>query len=149
MKNCPHCGLQKPLSEFRTDKRKKNGVGSYCKPCSSEKGKEYKAKRLALQGDALRKKFVAVERKRLYGITQEQFDEMKNNQNNLCAICKNPLDHGKNTCVDHCHTTNKIRGVLCAKCNFGLGQFNDSIQRLKSAIEYISYHETKDSQINS
>jgi adenine-specific DNA methylase len=149
MKHCPNCGLEKPLSEFRTDKRKKSGVGSYCKPCASEKGRKYKAKRLALQGDALRKKFVAVERKRLYGITQEQFDEMKNNQNNLCAICKNELDHGKNTCVDHCHTTNKVRGILCAKCNFGLGQFNDSIQRLKSAIDYILHHETCDGQINS
>ena len=147
MKKCPKCDLEKSLSDFRTDKRKKNGVGTYCKPCSRTLSNQYKAKRLALQGDSLRKKLVAVERKRLYGITQEQFDDMKNEQNGCCAICKDKLDHGKNTCVDHCHTTNKVRGILCAKCNFGLGQFNDSIQRLKSAIEYISHHETDKSQI--
>jgi len=50
---------------------------------------------------------------------------------------------GNKAHLDHCHTTGKIRGFLCQKCNHGLGLFNDSIQALKSAIEYLSYDETK------
>jgi hypothetical protein len=40
-------------------------------------------------------------------------------------------------CIDHDHTTLKVRGILCNKCNFGIGQLNDNIERLENAITYL------------
>ena len=68
-----------------------------------------------------------------YGITVAQFNAMVEQQNGLCACCKQrrPVD------VDHCHDTGKVRGLLCRACNLGLGLFKDSIEGLQHAIEYL------------
>ena len=51
-----------------------------------------------------------------------------------CEICGD----AKNLNVDHCHATKKIRGILCTKCNTGLGFFRDSLERLNAAIKYLT-----------
>jgi hypothetical protein len=56
-------------------------------------------------------------------------------QNSKCAICKEPSS--KNLCVDHDHTTQILRGLLCTKCNLMLGCAQDSILILESAIKYL------------
>ncbi len=53
-------------------------------------------------------------------------------QEGKCLICEEPA-----TCVDHNHTTNAIRGLLCIKCNAGIGQFNENPTLLRKAAEYI------------
>jgi hypothetical protein len=58
-------------------------------------------------------------------------------QNGVCAICKEPCPTGKWLAVDHCHTTNAVRGLLCTKCNMGIGLFNDSVERLEATIAYL------------
>jgi Recombination endonuclease VII len=76
--------------------------------------------------------------KRLFGITQEQYDEMLASQGGVCAICGN-LDPGRNLAVDHVHDDTKaVRGLLCSNCNSGLGFFGDSVERLFAAIQYLS-----------
>lgn len=75
---------------------------------------------------------------RKYGITIAQYDEMFNSQNGLCAICK--LDSEKRLCVDHNHTTGEVRELLCDNCNVGIARFHESIDSLKSAIEYLHRH---------
>ncbi len=80
--------------------------------------------------------------KRDFGITLEQYKKMQKEQSNLCLICLNPettvyKDKVRNLAVDHCHVTNKIRGLLCQKCNQGLGLFKDNIDFLNSAIKYL------------
>ncbi len=70
-----------------------------------------------------------------YGITLEQYNTMLITQNNVCAICK--LTCSRRLSVDHCHKTGKVRGLLCIKCNRGLGNFNDEISRLKAAVNYM------------
>lgn len=79
-----------------------------------------------------------------YGITLEIFNKILKSQKGVCAICKKPeiIKDGRtgkkrNLSVDHCHNTNKVRGLLCSKCNNGIGLFNDSIKSLKSAIKYL------------
>jgi hypothetical protein len=68
-----------------------------------------------------------------YGVTPEEHAAMLKQQNGLCAICgKRPA-----TCVDHCHATEKVRGLLCRKCNTGIGQLEDSVDNLKRAIGYL------------
>ena len=61
-------------------------------------------------------------------------------QNYMCKICSIDL-HNKKACVDHDHLTNMIRGILCDNCNCGLGQFDDSIELLQNAINYLKKYE--------
>lgn len=72
----------------------------------------------------------------LYGITQEEYEAFLLKQNNKCAICKCELDMGKRTCIDHCHNSKKVRGILCWSCNVGLGHFKDNPNLLKQAAIY-------------
>lgn len=74
--------------------------------------------------------------KRKYGITIEEYDDMMEKQNGLCAICFQK-DADKRLAIDHCHTSNIVRGLLCAKCNVALGLFADDTHRLQRAIEYL------------
>jgi hypothetical protein len=74
-------------------------------------------------------------RLRLYGISPDEYQAMILTQNNVCAICIKKSD--KTLCVDHCHATTKVRGLLCHSCNKGLGVFGDSIENLERAITYL------------
>lgn len=72
------------------------------------------------------------------GITIDDYNNMFDEQEGKCAICKIHQKYLKNTLnVDHCHTTGKVRGLLCSKCNHGLGHFKDSVFILENAILYI------------
>ena len=76
--------------------------------------------------------------RRLYGITLEEYDKMLSDQEYRCAICDKHQDEFKKKLhVDHCHTTGKIRGLLCQKCNQGLGLFGDNKNLLIKASEYL------------
>ena len=75
--------------------------------------------------------------KRRYGLSVDEYLEMIKEQDGACAICR---QHAERLCVDHCHETGKIRGLLCHKCNVALGHFNDDIQRLADAISYLAKH---------
>jgi len=62
-------------------------------------------------------------------------------QNGRCKICGTDAPNGMGTFhVDHCHITSKVRGLLCHKCNVGLGHFNDNISILSAAILYLNEH---------
>ncbi len=79
--------------------------------------------------------------KRSYNMTLEDYDNLFNNQNGVCLICKNPETNGRRLSVDHDHKTGKIRGLLCQKCNTLLGCANDSIDILLKSIEYLRKHQ--------
>ena len=77
-----------------------------------------------------------------YNLTLKEKNLMLKKQNNKCKICKITVHTNKkcknNTaCIDHCHTTNKLRGILCAMCNKGLGHFKDNTELLTNAINYL------------
>jgi hypothetical protein len=79
-----------------------------------------------------------------FKLLPETYYSMLEKQNNLCAICKNPetqlkkkTNKVKMLSVDHCHSTGKIRGLLCHTCNTGLGSFKDSETIMHSAIDYL------------
>jgi hypothetical protein len=71
-----------------------------------------------------------------YGITYGDRNALIEAQGNKCAICKNGPGM-KGWHVDHCHTTGTVRGILCFKCNTGLGNFSDSVEFLANAIAYL------------
>lgn len=78
-----------------------------------------------------------------YGITAEDYARMRADQGGVCAICGNGQSHNvKNgaparLCVDHCHTTGKVRGLLCVSCNRMLGYARDDPKLLRGAIGYL------------
>ena len=80
--------------------------------------------------------------KRTFGITVDEYREMIAKRNGLCDICKSPEPGGKgNFHLDHDHTTGEIRGILCAKCNLGIGSLQDSIEILEAAANYLAKFE--------
>lgn len=76
---------------------------------------------------------------RRHKITKEDYDQMFDKQNGQCLICKIDFHTAglKNTHIDHCHRTQHIRGLLCNKCNQGLGLFNDQPDLLDKAADYL------------
>lgn len=81
--------------------------------------------------------------KKLYGLSLEDYWKMHEFQGGVCRICKNPETvknkAGKvyDLAVDHDKFTNKIRGLLCSRCNQGIGYFLHEILKLESAISYL------------
>jgi len=133
---CTVCKAEKALSEFPMRKTHRPGKPvSQCTACRVAYNKAYRVKN--------KEKFLAVERKSklkiTYGITPEQYNAMLNAQEGKCAICsaKKPGGRTKMFFIDHCHNTGKIRGLLCMRCNTGLGLFLDNSKFLFNAISYL------------
>ena len=73
---------------------------------------------------------------KVYGLTLEQYNQMFVSQNGKCKICNESQE--KRLCVDHCHKTGKVRGLLCSNCNFGIAFLKDDPNLLLSAIKYLN-----------
>ncbi len=109
---------------------------------------DYNAKRLAWANGNRERRTRQARNSHLkmnFGITLEEQNELVKKQDNRCSICKNIfkeiIDKSKRRrggfVVDHCHKTGKVRGLLCSKCNSGLGYFKDSVDNLYMAIQYV------------
>lgn len=70
-------------------------------------------------------------------LTRTEYKELLEDQNYVCAICFGDEPIEKKFSVDHDHDSGEIRGLLCTRCNLGLGLFKDSIETLESATEYL------------
>ena len=76
--------------------------------------------------------------RRQYGITLEQYNDMLEKQDYKCAICNDEDEvEGRRLAIDHCHTSGKIRGLLCGKCNRAIGLLKDNTKLLTNAIKYL------------
>jgi len=74
-----------------------------------------------------------------YGISLEEYNVLFEKQEYKCAICGiEKSENGKTLHCDHNHKTGKVRGLLCFKCNTGLGNFNDNVEVLLKAISYLN-----------
>lgn len=132
-KLCPKCEKEKDVSEFY--KSKKGAPLSWCKKCNCIKNLAW-AKRNSV-------KLASYIRKRKYGISEKQYEDLLSAQKEVCAICKEAFQ--KTPQVDHDHSTRKIRGLLCYLCNTGLGSFRDSIEKLTAAISYLTLNQSDES----
>lgn len=106
---------------------------------SNQRRKEYQKTYYADRRGSYKEKSLL----RYHGITLSKFDQMVEKQNYQCKICKDDLRELplKNVHVDHSHSSGKIRGILCNKCNQGLGLFKDEIDRLRAAITYLEVND--------
>jgi superfamily II DNA helicase RecQ len=139
IKICTKCRKGKALKYFYADKQKSCGKRPRCIECEKEKTKtpEYKKRRSHPKYDAIRRKH----KLKTYGLTVEQYKEMFDKQLGKCAICRvHQIELPKELSVDHSHVTGKVRGLLCSNCNFGLGYFKDSIERLQEAVTYLVHN---------
>lgn len=109
----------------------KNGLQHHCKKCQKEYQQthrpEYDKERARKYRESSRGRELKRQHnlKCKYNITLEEYDQMFEGQNGVCALCNNINDHGRRLCVDHDHKTGKIRGLLCTRCNTRLGVLED------------------------
>jgi hypothetical protein len=75
--------------------------------------------------------------KRQYNLTPSELGRMVARQGGKCAVCGADFLDTKRRHVDHDHTTGKVRGLLCQRCNMALGLLDDSPERLRAAADYL------------
>lgn len=136
LRTCSRCSESKPIEAFTLMNGKRaNNRTSTCTPCRTKYNKSRRARNPEhVYNIERRSKF-----KTQYGITIEEYDAMLKQQGGACAICGVDKPSGRTThfAVDHCHTTGAVRGLLCTKCNRGLGLFNDDTIRIERAVKYL------------
>jgi len=153
-KICRRCGDDLPISAFDTyPKYNKRYAKSMCTVCDREKKREWRAEnpeKVKKQNKKSNSKRTTEQHRKSdlrkkYGMTLEDFETMIAKQGHLCAICSTDLSelNTKNVHIDHCHTNGHVRGILCRKCNVGLGFFMDNKENLRSAIEYLEANDAK------
>ena len=161
-KRCKHCGELKPLEDFYGDAAARDGRRPECKACSAARRKRWYAENRELEIgrvkawqqanaerlNAYRREHNArPERKRAlrdgyyrrtYGLSADDVDAMLAAQGGVCAICLRRPDREASLHVDHCHSTGRIRGVLCLNCNQGIGKLGEDPETFRRAAEYLS-----------
>lgn len=112
---CPTCKQWLDLETwFRTHAKSPGGRNTYCRTCENKR-----KRKTHLQ--------------RTYGLSEEDSNKLLERANKVCEICRKQ----DQLVIDHCHDTNKVRGLLCHKCNLGIGHFQDSPALLREAIKYL------------
>lgn len=131
-KICIRCHESKPLDKFVKGKRYVDGRQNECKAChntasnawaNTDYGKAYHKRATAewVANNPERRHHNTLVRK--YGISLEDYNDMMEKQQGMCPICGSNLVPGRLTHVDHCHSTGKVRGLLCSPCNRALGAY--------------------------
>jgi hypothetical protein len=167
---CYKCKIEKPITDFNKNQNDKFGFNSICRDCQkiykrewvklnkkkiSKYMQDYRknhSKKLNKMNKAWRNSHTEHLKKYrnnqdikfLYNITREEYNNILNKQNGVCAICGNQeiIIHGvtkqiMKLSVDHNHKTGKVRGLLCGHCNKALGGFKDNQEILNRAILYL------------
>ena len=154
MKVCNKCLEEKPIECFHNRGDRKRAT---CKECDRKKNREYyetyreriltrnkeyrgrsleqisenKARYYRENKEVILEKMAAKD----FGITVEEVRDLRKLPCRICGTekCKS----GRAIAIDHCHETGRIRGVLCANCNTGIGLLNDSPELLRNAASYL------------
>ena len=142
-KVCTTCKKSKDAEEFYNSKRTEDLLDSRCKVCADN----YKQQWTEANPEIVANQISVKENARLlkrYGITTAEYNTLSDQQGHCCKICGNSASQGRARSrflsVDHCHTTGTIRGLLCQKCNTGIGLLGDTHTSLLKALEYLEPH---------
>lgn len=133
MKLCTKCGETKPLSDFHKGTGRKDGHASHCKVCSNERARQWNKnnpERKAYFRDRDNDKRTADR----YNLSAQELKDLRYAAAGRCAICKREL----RLVVDHDHETGRVRGMLCRRCNLGIGHLDDNPVTLIAALAYLS-----------
>ena len=145
MKSCACCKEFLPEENFSTDKSRKDGLFKYCKKCNSEQYKknrnakcEYQ-KNYRLENKERHKEWTRKSHlKKKYNLTPDEYFNMLAQQNNICAICNVLFTDTLVPQIDHCHTTGRVRGLLCRACNTAIGMLKEDPTILQNAQNYLT-----------
>lgn len=141
MKKCSVCKIEKDFSQYHRSKQTKDGYGYRCIECDVLARIHYRAANRERFLERSRETNLAVR----FGLSVEDYNKILEGQGGVCAICGSKYANGRNSksgknkffSVDHCHTTGKIRGLLCSSCNRGLGLLGDTEIDLEKALKYL------------
>lgn len=117
--SCSRCHKRLPKTEFNKNASRATGIQSCCRKCQIMNNKIFKKKAAGTE---------------YASYTPEQEAALLSSQNHRCAVCFASLHEDFH--LDHCHETGKVRGILCGRCNCGLGYFK-RIETLQSALAYL------------
>lgn len=133
-KTCNRCHVRKPVTEFY---RRPNGSPvAGCRVCCATE------RRLEYQTSAARRAQISrAARLKRYGLTDADIAAMRSRQDGKCLVCEHPLAGGKSEHIDHCHTSGRVRGILCHRCNTGIGLFREDPVIFARAVAYLSQGE--------
>ncbi len=127
VKPCTKCRETKPLSEYHRSGKACDGRASWCKPCANSISRANRKRSYSARS---KQKWHMAGR---YGLSMSDYHRVLIDQAGRCAICCTPL---KRPCVDHCHNSGAVRGILCHKCNIRLGGWDD-LQWREKAMKYL------------
>ena len=168
MKACAKCGVTQPLESFYKAKGTRDGYRGDCKNCFKARAKaryplvrEVNIARARKWREDNLERFQANQRRmrstpegklrsraghlmRKFGITLQEYDAMLEAQGGGCFICGRPPREDISLHVDHNHSTGKVRGILCFRCNNALADFQEDTQLLRRAIDYLAAHTAED-----
>ncbi len=131
VRTCSFCKEEKPISAFKI-KRKNSIAVTCCKDCSNTIQRQWRSGNVEAKEQA---RYHRLQRR--YDLHKEAFEVLYDSQGGKCAICRGEFPSYSKACVDHCHHTGKVRGLLCVKCNSGIGQFKDDIELVELAVRYL------------
>ena len=143
-KGCSSCKTVRPARDFAPGKRMRSGLQSQCRPCSREwhkarpdyvrrKNKDWRQANPTYGRDW--------QRQANYGLSPDDVAALRAAQNGACAGCLTDLTTTKE-CVDHCHSSSAVRGLLCNRCNLALGYAADDAARLRRLADYLDHHKS-------
>jgi hypothetical protein len=151
VRTCSKCKIEKNISDFYKRNSRISGVFSECKLCNNKRSKEYKKKNLEKVSVKFKEYYLKnidkikeynrsekrknVEFKNRYGITLDQRNKLFENQGGKCLTCL--TTKAKKFCVDHCHKSGKIRGILCDNCNKAIGLIKDKKETAYRIFNYL------------
>jgi hypothetical protein len=164
-KVCRLCGVEKSLEDFYRARGSRDGYRSECKGCNLLQRKatyperrDWAIARAKAWAEANRERYLQYQEeyrqsgrkalsnrkshlKRKFGMSLEDYQRLLTLQGGRCAICGDPPPADAAFHVDHDHETGAVRGLLCVRCNNGLGQFREDPQLLVMASQYVDYPE--------
>lgn len=136
IKICNICKIEKPIKEFSKNSISKDGINYSCKQCNRIRSSKWildHPERVKERSKQYHETHKEEQRKLLYGMGFGEYDRLLKTQKGRCYIC----GQERSLYIDHCHKTNKVRGLLCPRCNHLIGVIETNFGLLDTAIEYI------------
>ena len=150
-KKCPACGRTRSVRLFYRKKTRTARGWAWDSKCIDCRRSECRLYGIATRGrrNARLRSWRATHReaagkidrrrrlRRAYGLSEEQVESLRVKQNGRCAICQR---ESRRLFIDHCHTTQKVRGLLCQTCNTFLGWYEKKAEIIEAFQRYLTLH---------